>query len=64
MMVDDHSKANEQLNQIAQSKHLSVPQKVNSKDQATFDKLSALTGDAFDQRLHQAHGAGPQEGRT
>jgi len=48
MMVHDHSKANEQLNQIAQSKHLSVPQRVNSKDQATFDKLSALTGDAFD----------------
>ena len=48
MMVDDHSKANEQLNQIVQSKHLSVPLKVNSKDQATFDKLSALNGDAFD----------------
>jgi predicted outer membrane protein len=46
MMVDDHSKANEQLNQIAQSKHLSVPQKVNSKNQAAFERLSGLTGES------------------
>jgi putative membrane protein len=48
MMVDDHSKANDQLSQIAQSKHLTVPQKISSKDQATYDRLSGLTGDAFD----------------
>ena len=48
MMVDDHTKANEQLNQIAQSKHLTVPQKIGAKEQASFDKLSGLTGDAFD----------------
>lgn len=48
MMVDDHSKANDTLTQIIEGKHLSVPQKPGAKAQASYDKLSGLTGDAFD----------------
>jgi putative membrane protein len=47
-MVDDHSKANDQLKQLASQKGVSLPTSLNSKDQATKDKLSKLQGAAFD----------------
>lgn len=47
-MVDDHSKANDQLKQLAAQKGVSLPTSLNSKDQATKDKLSKLQGAAFD----------------
>jgi putative membrane protein len=48
-MVDDHSKAGDQLKQIASSKGIQVPDKLSAKDQATKDRLSKLSGDQFDQ---------------
>lgn len=47
-MVDDHSKANDQLKQLAAQKGVSLPTSLDSKDQATKDKLSKLQGAAFD----------------
>jgi putative membrane protein len=47
-MVDDHSKANDQLKQLAESKGVQVPQDLNAKDKATKDRLSKLSGAAFD----------------
>jgi putative membrane protein len=47
-MVTDHSKANDQLKQLASQKGVSLPTSLNSKDQATKDKLSKLQGAAFD----------------
>jgi putative membrane protein len=47
-MVDDHSKAGDQLKQIASSKGIQVPDKLNAKDQMTKDRLSKLSGDQFD----------------
>jgi putative membrane protein len=47
-MVDDHSKANEKLMSVAQAENMTLPADVNSKQQATYDKLSKLSGSAFD----------------
>jgi putative membrane protein len=47
-MVDDHSKAGGQLNEIASSKGIQVPDKLSAKDQMTKDHLSKLSGEQFD----------------
>jgi len=47
-MVDDHTKANGELKTIATSKNMTLPTAPNAKDQATIDKMSALSGAAFD----------------
>lgn len=47
-MVDDHSKANDQLKQIASQKSMDVPSDLNPKDKAEMDRLSKLSGPAFD----------------
>lgn len=47
-MVDDHGKANEQLKSVAQSEGMTLPTDVNQKQQAMYDKLSKLSGAAFD----------------
>jgi putative membrane protein len=48
-MVDDHTKANDQLKQIAGDKGVTLPTDLNSKDQAMKDRLSKLDGEKFDQ---------------
>jgi putative membrane protein len=53
-MVDDHSKANDQLKQIASQKSIDVPSDLNAKDKATKDRLSKLSGPAFD-RAYMKH---------
>jgi putative membrane protein len=47
-MIDDHSKANDQLKQLAAQKGVSLPTSLDSKDLATKDKLSKLKGADFD----------------
>jgi putative membrane protein len=47
-MVDDHSKANDQLKQVASKLGVNVPDKLSPKDQATKDRLSKLSGEQFD----------------
>jgi putative membrane protein len=47
-MVDDHSKANDKLQDIASRKGVTLPNTMDSKDQATYDRLSALNGADFD----------------
>ncbi len=47
-MVDDHSKANEQLMQVASSKGMTLPTALDAKHQAEMQKLSALSGEQFD----------------
>ena len=48
MMVMDHSKANDSLKALAARKNITLPTAPNAKDQATIDKLSKLSGKAFD----------------
>jgi putative membrane protein len=47
-MVDDHSKAGDQLKQIASEKGITVPQQLSAKDRALKDRLSKLSGEDFD----------------
>lgn len=47
-MVDDHTKANDNLKAVAQSENMTLPSDVNAKQQAMYDKLSKLSGPAFD----------------
>jgi putative membrane protein len=47
-MVDDHSKANDQLKQFAGKSSIEVPAALDSKHQSRVDKLAKLSGPAFD----------------
>jgi len=53
-MVDDHSKANDQLKQIAESKGIKLPTDVESKDKALMQRLEKLNGAAFDRAYMNA----------
>ena len=47
-MVDDHTKANEQLKQVAAQKNIELPQQLDAKDKATKARLEKLSGEQFD----------------
>jgi putative membrane protein len=47
-MYDDHSKANDELKKIAADKGITLPTSLNTKDKATHDRLSKLSGAEFD----------------
>jgi putative membrane protein len=47
-MVDDHTKANDQLKQVASSKGVDLPQDLDAKDKALKARLSGLSGAQFD----------------
>jgi putative membrane protein len=47
-MVDDHSKADDKLKQIASSKGVALPTELDKSTQREFDKLSKLSGADFD----------------
>ncbi len=47
-MVTDHSKLNDELKQLAQTKGVTLPTNVDDEAKKTSDKLSKLTGKAFD----------------
>jgi len=52
-MVDDHGKANDELKSLAQSKNITLPTAPDSKDKAKMDRLSKLSGEAFDRAYMQ-----------
>jgi putative membrane protein len=47
-MVDDHSKANDKLKEIATSKGVTLPESPNAKQRATKARLEKLSGNEFD----------------
>ena len=47
-MVTDHGKADDELKTLAASKNITLPTALNAKDKATKDRLSKLSGTAFD----------------
>lgn len=53
-MQDDHSKANDELKQIAGSKGVTLPETMNAKDKALQTRLSKLSGTSFDKAYMQA----------
>jgi putative membrane protein len=52
-MVDDHTKANEELKGLASQKSVTLPTQLDQKHQAVQDRLAKLTGDAFDKAYMQ-----------
>ncbi|MDQ3819804.1 MAG: DUF4142 domain-containing protein, partial [Acidobacteriota bacterium] len=47
-MVDDHSKANDELKQLASKKGVTLPTDLTSEQKSEKEKLSKLSGAAFD----------------
>jgi putative membrane protein len=58
-MVDDHGKANEELKAIARSRNIAIPTEPSAKHKAVRDRLSKLSGAAFDsaymRAMHEDH---------
>lgn len=52
-MEGDHSDANNKLKQIASQDNIAIPAKMNSQDQAAYDRLSKLSGAGFDKAYAQ-----------
>ena len=53
-MVQDHSKANDELKQIASSKGIDVPTALDKKHRGDVDRLGKLSGAQFD-RAYMSH---------
>jgi putative membrane protein len=47
-MVEDHTKAGDELKKVAAQENITLPDDVSAKDKATYDALSKLSGAAFD----------------
>jgi putative membrane protein len=47
-MVKDHGKANDELKTVAGKMEVTLPEKVSAEHQAKIDKMSKMSGDAFD----------------
>jgi putative membrane protein len=48
MMVDDHTKINDQMKDLASKKNVDLPATVSDDQQKDIDKLSKKTGKEFD----------------
>ncbi len=53
-MISDHSKANEQLKEIAQKNNITLPNSMMSKHQKKYDKLKQYSGKEFDKKYMDA----------
>ena len=53
-MVDDHTKANDQLKQVASQENITLPTGLDAKDQALKDHLEKLSGAQFD-KVYMQH---------
>ena len=47
-MVDDHTKANEELKTLAQTKNITLPSTISEEKQKDYDKLAEKSGADFD----------------
>jgi putative membrane protein len=47
-MVEDHTKAGDELKRAAAQDNITLPDAISAKDKATYDELSKLSGAAFD----------------
>jgi putative membrane protein len=53
-MVTDHSKAGDELKQVAQQQGFNLSEELSKQDQATYDRLSKLGGKQFDEAYARA----------
>jgi putative membrane protein len=47
-MIDDHTKAGDDLKSVAAKDNITLPTQLNAKDQAMVDRFRGMTGAAFD----------------
>ena len=47
-MEQDHGKANTEIQQLASSKQVAIPEKLEGKHKSTYDRLAKLSGEKFD----------------
>jgi putative membrane protein len=52
-MVDDHTKANDELKKLAEEKNITLPSAIDAQHKATHDRLEKLSGAAFDRAYIQ-----------
>jgi putative membrane protein len=52
-MVAEHTKAGDELKEAAKEENVGLPTDLTAKDQATYDRLSKLSGAEFDQAYAQ-----------
>ncbi|MES2739418.1 MAG: DUF4142 domain-containing protein [Pseudomonadota bacterium] len=55
-MIDDHTKALQEVQQLAQAKGVTLPTETDRKHQKLAQRLGALSGDAFDRRYMDQSG--------
>jgi putative membrane protein len=48
MMVDDHTKAGDELKSLAMTKNMMLPTNADAKHKSALTKMSSMTGDSFD----------------
>jgi putative membrane protein len=53
-MIDDHTKANDELKSVAEKEGMTLPTSLDPKDQALMSKLQNLSGPAFDKAYMKA----------
>jgi putative membrane protein len=63
-MVDDHSKAGDELKSIAASKNITLPTEMDAKAKTLHARLSKLSGVAFDRAYMQAMVADHRQAAT
>lgn len=52
-MVDDHTKAGDELKTLAQQKNITLPTDLDAKHKAVRDRLTKLSGEGFDRAYMQ-----------
>ncbi len=58
-MMDDHTRANDDLKQLAAKENVKIPDSIDSRHQARIDKLSKLSGPQFDKAYMKDQLKGP-----
>lgn len=53
-LATDHTKANNELKQIAAKMNMTVPDKMNAKDMEEYNRLNAMSGPEFDKAYTRA----------
>jgi putative membrane protein len=53
-MVEDHTRANQELMQLAMQKKVELPTEMSTQNTALIDRLSGLSGKSFDAAYKQA----------
>ena len=61
MMIDDHTKALGEVQQLAQSKDVKLPTEPDIKHKAAMTKLKMMSGDSFDKSYVKTAGVGDHQ---